>query len=331
MRFISTNYPIRSLNTAPLRWQFVKDIYKEVGFQVKLGDIEKKQILEKLNFLSENELSSYTSKRFSKAICLHREKNGAFGCVEQLLDLPKVEKSHVQKICDKLKANAPPSLQEVDIDSRDKSLKSLFSKGLIPKPSIKQLETITNPTYVGVSLSLQGLAYNKMDSKRILHEWSLMAGVDNSSSLLSYQHDRLFKTSADIVNKIPNADYYLFEELLPILPKDPYMKHKVNLIKFRSMLITMLMMRSTGTGIVHTIKPNVINTLFNLKIGQERTSIHQCLDELITQHPFEITLPSSSREFYEECNSQGKEYLGGALLKCLAFDHLCHKAIDGFR
>ena len=36
------------------------------------------------------------------------------------------------------------------------------------------------------------------------------------------------------------ADYYVVEEMLPLLPKDPYMKTKVSLIKLRSFLLAHL-------------------------------------------------------------------------------------------
>jgi len=49
----------RPLQTAPVTFQFVKDIYKTVNFKTSYSDEEKEGILHKLNKLSEADLHSY--------------------------------------------------------------------------------------------------------------------------------------------------------------------------------------------------------------------------------------------------------------------------------
>jgi len=328
----------RSFHSSPVTFQFVKDVYKVIGYEAPFSEDQKRKAVEKLNSLPVTELFNHTTKKFSKLIDVHREKNGPFDCVEQLLDLPKVETSHVVKICNSLMSDlSPKTLEEKLADQKKKGNKPLFAMGIIPKPDLKLWEKIENPTIVGVSVTLEGIAYSKIDSLKTHSGWAILPGIDNISSKLSFQQRNLFQIASEIVEKLPDADYYLFEELLPILPKDPYMKHKVNLIKFRTTLITILMTKKADKQVgIHNIKANVLDNLFKLKVGNERTSVQDCLDTIITQtaegNPFAMRMQISEEAWktYNECNAQGKEYLASALLKTLSFNHLCHEAESGF-
>jgi len=327
----------RSFYTTPVSFQFVKDVYKVIGYQAPFNEDQKKKAVEKLNSLELTELFNHTTKKFSKLIDVHREKNGPFECVEQLLDLPKVETSHVIKICNSLLEDSSPQSMEQKLATQRKGAnKPLFSRGFVPKPDMKLWERIENPTLVGVSVTLQGIAYSKIDSLKTHASWAILPGIENPASQISFQQRNLFLMASEIVEKLPDADYYLFEDLLPILPKDPYMKHKVNLIKFRSTLLTILMTKKAENKVgIHNIKANVLDNLFQLKVGNERTSVHDSLDMIITQtpnkdNPFAMEISEEAWETYNECNAQGKEYLASALLKTLSFNYLCHEADDGF-
>ena len=275
----------------------------------------------------------FTSKKVRKLIHLHRAKNGSFECVEQLLDLPKFEPTHIMKICNSLLEDLSlQTLEDKLAEGKIKKYKPLFSKGIIPKPDLKQFSNIKDPTFVGVSVTLQGIAYTKIDSKKNLIGWSILPGVEDPTSQNSFRHQPVFSLASEIVNNLPPADYYLFEELLPILPKDPYMKHKVNLIKLRTTLLTLLMMSNQEASVgIHTIKPNVLDTLFSLKVGNERTSIQERLEQIISEDPFTLQISKDAWDTFNDCNTQGKEYLSASLLKTLAFNFLCLEAEDGFQ
>ena len=90
---------------------------------------------------------------------------------------------------------------------------------------------------------------------------------------------------------LPEADYYLIEEMLPILPKvcsknvhilhwknsqDASLKAKISLLRLRHTFLAILMERKQKSE-VHTIKPSVIDHIFNLKIGSERRSMKVCI------------------------------------------------------
>jgi len=337
MAFLCGAVVRRSFHTSPVSFQFVKDVYKVIGWQAPFSEDQKSKAVEKLNTLPVTELFNHTTKKFSKLIDAHREKNGHFDCVEQLLDLPKVETAHVVKICHSLMEDLiPKTIEEKLAEERKKGNKPLFSRGIIPKPDMKLWERIENPTFVGVSVTLQGIGYSKIDSLHTHSGWEILPGIENISSQISFQQRNLFEMASEIVEKLPDADYYLFEELLPILPKDPYVRHKVNLIKFRSTIMTILMIKHKENKVgIHNIKSNVLDNLFNLKVGNERTSVQDSLGTIIKQtadggNPFAMMISEDAWKTYNECNGQGKEYLASALLKTLSFNYLCHEAEDGF-
>ena len=100
--------------------------------------------------------------------------------------------------------------------------------------------------------------------------------------------------------------------------------------------MTILMTKKAENKVgIHNIKGNVLDNLFQLKVGNERTSVQDCLDTIITQthnedNPFAMEISEEAWKTYNECNAQGKEYLASALLKTLSFNYLCHEANDGF-
>jgi len=316
----------RFTHTSPPTFQFVKNVYKEIGYQAPFSEVEKKLALDKLNNLNEKELNNYTSKRFSKLLNVHRAKHGDFDCIEQLLDLPKIEAHQLEKICESLLKDLSMSISKEEnvMAERIKTNKPLFSKGIIPKPDIKEWEALQNPTILGVTVSIQGIAYTKIDSSRNLHGWAAFEGIENPRNQVAFQHRELYSFTSNIVDNIPEADYYIFEELLPILPQDPYIKQKANLIKLRSTMMSLMTMRNVeGNVRMHTIKPNVVDTLFSLKdeSNNNHATIANILSNKSNDYQFNIQNEISDSAF--NVFKDHKELITRSLLKSLAFNYLC--------
>jgi len=218
----------RSFHTSVVRFQLHKDVNKVNGYQAPFDEEQKKDILKKINSLTEMELWPYATKRLSKQISDHREKNGQFSSVENLLDLPNVGPPHLLKFCNKLISNTPiKSLQEKAVPKmRAHKTSNRQFTGIYPKPDLKLWNNFENPRLVGISVNLQGITYAEIDSFRQHYGWDALPGVANPNSQITFQHRNLFDYALGIVDKIPEADFYLFEEPRAILPKDPYMKHK---------------------------------------------------------------------------------------------------------
>jgi len=318
----------RFTHTSPPTFQFVKNVYKEIGYQAPFSEVEKKSALDKLNNLNEKELNNYTSKRFSKLLNVHRAKHGDFDCIEQLLDLPKIEAHQLEKICESLLKDLSMSIskEEKVMAERSKTNKPLFSKGIIPKPDIKEWETLKNPTIMGVTVSIQGIAYTKIDSSRNLLGWAAFEGIENPRNQVSFQHRELYSFTSNIVDNIPEADYYIFEELLPILPQDPYIKQKANLIKLRSTMMSLMTMRNDGGTVrMHTIKPNVLDALFSLK--DETNNYHATIANILSNkapsNNYQLNIQNEISDSALNVFKDHKELISRSLLKSLAFNYLC--------
>jgi len=320
---------VRSFHDSPPTFQFVKNVYKEIGYQAPFTEKEKQEALHKLNTLTEKELSNYTSKRLSKMLDNHREKNGKFECIEQLLDLNKVETYQLEKVCEKLLEDFSMTDDQKVLAERSKVNKPLFSKGIIPKPDITEWNLLSNPTVLGITMTIQGIAYTKIDSKRSFHGWGASNGIEHPNSSESFQHKQLFSYVSNIVTNFPEADYYIFEEVLPILPKDPYLKQKVNLLKLRSTMMTLMMMRKAGDDYrVHTIKPSVLDTLFRLK--DETYDPMDTIDNILHNKPGGIgdhfNIQNKISEDALNVYKDDQVLISKSLLKGLAFNYLISEA-----
>jgi len=303
-------------------------------YKAPFDEHHKEMILEKINSLSEAVLGSHTSKRLSKQITEYRNENGNFDQVEQLLSLPKVEESHVAKLCNSLvkgfSMQRPEQIPKASV--KIKTYKS--SGGISPKPESDIWSSFENPTIVGIGASLQGITYAKIDSTRKQHEWGALPGIENPNSQVCFQQRNLFFYLNRILEKIPEADYYVLEEIPPIIAKDPYLKHSINMVKLKNTLLTILMKkRGMNSAGVHTIKPTVLDNLFSLKVGNERVSIQNALERIINtgseeqeETVFSVEISERSWNTYNKCSNQGKEYMASSLLKALAFNHVCREA-----
>jgi len=314
----------RAYHASPISYQLLKDANKVLIYRAPFDEEQRKEVLEKINLLPQKELCDYTGKKISKLIDDHRTQKGTFDSVEQLLEIPNVKNAQLVKICKSLLENL--SVQAQEKKGKSKDFKSI--KGIFPKPDSKLWKSLENPTLVGVSVTLQGVTYTKIDSAKKQCDWSAMPGVENPTSQISFQHKNVFLSALQISQKLPQADYYLFEEQQNILSKDPYMKDKVNLIKLRSTLLTIMMKQKDKKSVgIHTINPSVLDKMFSLKVGNERTSIQDALDRIISvDSPFHIQISEETWCKYKECNNQGKEYLASSLLKVLAFNQVCKEA-----
>ena len=351
LRFSSAS-SLRSLHTSRISPRFVQDIYKKIDYQAPYPEEDKLKVVFKLNQASENELNKLTSKKVSKVILKYRDENGNFDCVEQLLNLDKIEKYHIAKLCDKVLSTENP--QKTPMSATHGAPK--FLGNIIPRPSTDEYQCMDNPIVAGVHLSLQGFAFAVYSSQELV-DWGYQdlplvekevgkpskkekAKIDAVKKVIQgdsqsyFEHHNLLEACKKILAGLPkDADYFIFEEPLPILPQDPYLKHKINLVKIRTALMTILMLQGYR---VHTMKPYVSDALFGLKKGNERISVQEIVkieQDIDTQVSFKIMSQNKELyireerlgELYYKASRVDKEHLLLTLLKSVAFDYLCKR------
>ena len=336
----------RSLHTGLVRFQFVKNIYKKIDYRIEFKDkmvnyryqSESEEILKKLNVMTASQLELYTSKKLSKAIVSHRNANGQFECAEQLLDIQNVEQQHIEKLVLKFLKNPE---EELDAVRKEKQLRRTFNRDIIPKPDLDAFRENIRPSFTGVHITLQGVTFAKTceGSLQGWNSWDLKEDLDfDPASNVSYKHNNLFEVSKNFLQnesfEIPVSDYMIFEESLPLLPKDPYLKPKTNLLKLKSTLMTMLMMENPQS-MFHTVKTGALDAVVNLRQGSERVSVSdklifyegqiftKRLQDALDRQDFLLNCDDELWLSFTEKRSLQKDYLGLALLKATAFEKLC--------
>jgi len=330
----------KSLHSSCISFQFVKDVYKVIQYDAPFSDEEKAQVCKKLNESSEKELNNFTSKKLSKAILDYRKKNDSFDRVERLLDIHNIEKFAVEKLCQSvLKKNSDSKCDNASDKSMEDKARKMFSKEIIPKPDLKAYARSLDNDHVivGIQLTLQGLAFAKKGLSNELLEWAVMSlptlklGEGEKKKTIEpfsvpyFEHQNLYYACQQIVSEIPKADYYLLEEPLPFLQKDPYLKSKINLLKIRTMLIAILM---HGGSAVHTIKPSASDFLFDLKRGTERISAEDSMNNEKIKTKFHLHIGEENSLVLQNTSNSGREYLRLSYFQTVAFDYLCKVALQ---
>ena len=342
---------LKSFHTSPISFRFVKDVYKEIQYEAPYRPGDKQKVLQVINSAPLKELGHFTSKKVSQTIVNFRKEGGYFDCVEQLLDLDKIEKRHIEKLCESILSEPnPETIRNSVANDRTKIMKKkkeLF-RNIIPK--LDPVPDLVDTSLVGLHLSLQGITYSKKYNNELM-DWGIIqlpclevsvgrrdqksTKVVEPTTQTYFEHHNLFTVSEKILERLPNADYYILEEPLPMLPKDPYMKPKLNLLKLRTALLTLLQLQNST---VHSMKPNVPDVLFNLKQGNERISVQEVIqigreDERISVRVMddeieEIHIEEKHKQIFENIEMRyEKEHLMLSLLKTVAFSHLCEADI----
>ena len=347
---LSLGFQRRLHTSVCVQRQFVKDVYKVIDYELPGSPADKETILDTLNTADMKELSRVSSKKMAKVILDYREEYGQFDRVERLLDIDKVEKRNIEQLSKKILKREVVN-EEISMlqDYPDKNLhKRLFSKDIIPRPNISKFKAMEDKTFVGVHLNTQGVAFAKKLENHQLESWSFIdmptvvieqgtvRAADGSlqpkfkkidpSAGSYYDMNNLFKACQQILDSLPEADFYIFEEPLPLLPRDPYLKFKLPLVKLRTTLMTLMLMRDDA---IYSIKPNVLDSLFKLKRGSERISALEIKDDIFEK--FRIDIDPDQMEQFHMLPNQGREYLMLSLLKTVAFHLLCQEAQGGFK
>jgi len=326
----------RNFHSGQLKFQFVKDVYIKLNYRAPFPEDDKRLMLERINMLpleGSDGLQSFISKKLSKEIVTHREKYGKFECLEQLLDLPRINIKSMEKACTLLLGvKDEESKEKTKQIAYTKKIKAMFSKDIIPRLDMKLYKELSNPSTVSISLTLQRIAYVQVDKSGHLSDWGILPAIDmeSVSSALSYQHHSLHKVVTSILSELPPADYYLLEEMLPILQQDAYIKTKICQTKFFYTLFALLPERKQNSlgesSVVHTIKPSVMDFMLNLKIGNERLSFQEQFLPTIQSGDsggqFKTKISDEQWKYYYQCDSHARELLLGALARSLAFNFI---------
>jgi len=344
------------IHTSVRRPAFVQDVYKVLNYEAPFNEDEKLKILEVLNSPFEENITKYATKIATKNIISHRVKNGDFSKVENLLDVQKFGPKSLEKLCqDILEKEQDGSVSQYSNNPEIQKLGTFF-RDFKPKPKVS-LYRDGEKTIIGVKVVLHSVTWSKIDKNQNLQSWGIIPAITNTKSQSSFVHDKVFETTRKVLNEIPVGDYYILEDMIPVMPKDSQfmIKHKLNLASFRTSLITQLLLRGDRQAHVHSIKPSSLDKMFDLKLGADRMSMGENLKKLtgptITgENPFLTHISEElwnkfinerweKREEHEEDRDEGdsrqhtsnldREMLANSLLLSVAFNSLVRAAENG--
>lgn len=276
-----------------------KDIYKEVGYKSPFDTDENNLILKTINEAkSAEQLSEFVAKPKAAILFDHIKTHGEIKIVEELLSVKKFDDRILERLGKKIlksyvtndeTQNCSETIRESEMNKPNKSNKQKISKYIKPrltKDVYQEIESI-----VGVKISFYDITFTHLDTqKEQILSWD---SLDSLGSKSASEHPRLFQTATEIVSQIPHADLYFIEEQLPILQgkNQANLKSNVSLLELQSAMVTLLNVRNCGAGClsnenedsdgyketptncVHLMKYNVIDDMFQLKIGTERVAL----------------------------------------------------------
>ena len=313
-------------------YKTVKDIYKQIDYTAPFSDQESKAILHKVNECTQSELRFFTNQRCADHIVQHRLDHGQFELVEQLLDVPSFDPRKIERLGKNV-------IKQLNNDTQ-KIVDKIADLGKIHKKLVRQVKPKIEPmhylseeikTICGIKFTLTSLSFAHMTkTPRNLLNWSNIVAFEDVSSKAAFDHHKIDLVARNLVEQIPVADLYIFEEQMPIMMnnKDPFLLGKLRLLETQASLVSLLNSRKpSGQNKVHLMKINVLDQLFDLKIGTERVSLQRKFKELVLdRHDFKVNFSPELWQTYNDVDVKSdREQLASTCLLAIAFDHLFSK------
>eukprot|EP00095_Tigriopus_kingsejongensis_P005581 maker-scaffold12_size759060-snap-gene-5.15 protein:Tk05581 transcript:maker-scaffold12_size759060-snap-gene-5.15-mRNA-1 annotation:"transcription elongation mitochondrial" len=257
---------------------YVKNIYLALQYESPFDQEEKKIILDALNH-SKDELELVKKgigKLQATKIWAHREKAGLFEHVEQLLDVGKFEPSTIARIGNKIIRTNAEGYVDPEIERDAWRLKSLTKLLKYIRPPIQSTLTSLGfdvSSIVAIKFNLNHLSFVHLDAETpSILAWNHVNLFEKSSVKSNFEPFKVYALSQMVKETLPQGDKIIFvlEDNATILQKDPYLNTKIPLLQFQASLVSSL--NGGRPNRVFNVRSNVIDTLFELKIGNDRVS-----------------------------------------------------------
>jgi len=335
-----------------------KFVHEAIDYTDPFNPAESAVILDRVNTCSKEELAKFTNKTRANAIEKHRTKKGSFHKLGELLEIRALDTTTVEKLGTailKHHTSAAAEVQEPASNTIPQSSPadpvkvppvavvnvSRLLKHIKPRPTIETAASLK--TFCAVKLSIRTISYAKLDvsdATRIrLVDWGVLDIKSGDQKDDKDDHTTTFKVARDITNKIPEADLYVFEELIPIdrvgKKADPYLWSKIKLLELLASLVCLLNCKTDGgiripddtsgksiRNVVHIMKFTVIDDMFKLRVGTERVVLRSDKFRHVITEEYPLDTQPSQMDYYEGRGDRDREQLSLACLNALAFHRL---------
>ncbi|GAB1607617.1 transcription elongation factor, mitochondrial-like [Argonauta hians] len=280
---------------------------------------ERKNILDCFNRASETELmvTKHLNKLKSSSIISHREQFGSFTTLNEITKVPGLSFLELQKLFKTLKSLSLEKLKDL--------VPAPLSSPEVTKSQPNMTKEMSNSVSSLVALDIQTdrITWLKMSRNLDIVDWNQT--MIFSKLYTKYDVTVYFEKIQKCVESLPQATIYTLENKVYRYPSLKIVPFVVSLRTIESMLVSILNSNFSQdkTHRVYTIKPTVINKLFNLSIGGERVSGQHIFRDIINHKKtycdlnVNISQPLSDRFFQYDTVQQEK--ITCCLLQALSF------------
>lgn len=318
----------------PVIWRgiktYVQDVYKKTNF--KLDGLKAKDHEQILAKIKEAKTPDDLKEIFPKsklgsimAFKAHLEAEGRpLTTVEQLLDIKGFKSDQLERYCNKIVQQGLLEQSQSQSISKPKLAKKLLNRTV---PALKEENKAYN-SIVGFKFDMLGLYYSHISYSSgmpgHLEAWNFHAPFNDLLSKTSFQHHNLVESAKELVDVLPQAPVYVYEEVPRILPRDPVLKMKLRNIVLEAALISTLAASRPNVDIF-SLKYNAANEEFKLKIGDERMEVAQKLQSRIEESELQRSSLEPLMEAFRGFERLKREVLAESLLVSLTFKRTLDK------
>ncbi|XP_038064650.1 transcription elongation factor, mitochondrial-like [Patiria miniata] len=282
-------------------------------------DEDSTKIVQLVNTASEKDLAAmkHVSPNIATCIVSHREANGPFAEVRELLKVPGIGRQTLQRIC---RGILKPPLQ-VDVSGNGATTEA--QQAGIAASRIESLQDI-----VAVDVGLRHLSWVYMTRDRQVWQWRVKDIVDIKAG--KWDPPAYHKMVTDAIAEMPNPDLYVLEH-------QPYVnanKATYQMLLFQRTLQSMLFtalnhdQKETGTPHVISMLHTQVGRHFGLQVGGTRMSGQDVVAKILREEAeredendedLPARLSWEDAETFHSATKHEKEHLANCLLQAIAF------------
>ncbi len=301
---------------------FLKDVYKEINYEAPFDEHQRQVILSLLrNAKNPEELNALgVPKTLTTSVLNHMTH---VNVLEHLLDVRQIDVTRFERLCKAILKRA-----ESGVASNESVHLKLtrLEKCIYPEP-VADFDSICALKFDLYSLGFARLAVadDPFEPLRLV-DWGTLELFENPASAAEFRHDRLHAKALQAKERLTKMEenagsVYLFESAATPKKNLPAMATTLiyrNLI-FQAALLSLI------NGDADSVKafemaPQILNDLFNLRVGLERTAILDRLQNLSAE--FSLRIDADIFRDWREFPRQRREQMATAVLMANAYFHI---------
>ncbi|TRY73350.1 hypothetical protein TCAL_15736 [Tigriopus californicus] len=300
----------------------VKNVYEMVDYKSSFSDQQRDIILKTINESDSADqlVEKGVAKSQSAKIWSHLNQHGPFQKIEQLLDVKRFNVSTVE--------NLELAPREMESSQSQEDLSELIeaktndnlAKQVRPPLKIALKELHTPKSILALKYNLKHLSFIHMSSSSpsSILAWDCIPIFTGNFGNANFEPFRIYETCQEVFSTLPIDDNMVFvtENEVRITDKDPYIQLKVRTLQIQASLMALL--NQGGPNRVFNLRSMVTNSMYNLKMGNDRVLVGDLVRNMVQDNRSEID-PLALRNFANVTNLKQREQMAMTFLVGEAF------------